>query len=314
MRIPNDCSFTHGRMFIYRTFDFGSSHIVPGHDYNIIYPSRYGEVAKTLKARGEHALQVEELERVGSTSRAASRPSHDGDDATAPAADAPRPVEYFDERGRPHRAEAVPLTAAGIAQARAVGDALHRQRVRIDRALSSGLMRTDMTLAEVLQAGAYGLPSMTEPGFQEIRGGRLSTIPEAELRAAFLAAFEGPVPEATRFLEGETIAQLLDRVLPALERLLADPALAHRAAGRARRCQSGHPVVVPDGNAQLSRRACPGPQIRPNIIDVGPTAARSVVRVVNFCPPDPLRGDTRQSTMEELLVKYLKSREGSAPP
>ena len=66
------------------------------------------------------------------------------------------------------------------------------------------------------------LPS-TEPGFQEIRGGRLSTIPEAELRAAFLAAFEGPVPEATRFLDGETIAQLLDRVLPALERLLADP-------------------------------------------------------------------------------------------
>jgi len=36
--------------------------------------------------------------------------------------------------------------------------------------------------------------------------------------------------------------------------------------------------------------------------------------VVNFCPPDPLRGDTRQSTMEELLAKYLKSREGSAPP
>ncbi len=222
-------------------------------------------------------------------------------------------VEYFDERGQPHRAEAVPLTGAGIAQARAVGDALHRQRVRIDRALSSGLMRTDMTLAEVLQAGAYGLPSMTEPGFQEIRGGRLSTIPEAELRAAFLAAFEGPVPEATRFLEGETIAQLLDRVLPALERLLADPdwdtalLVAHGGVNRA----------ILSWFLTGTRSFLGGLAQDPgclNIIDVGPTAARSVVRVVNFCPPDPLRGDTRQSTMEELLVKYLKSREGSAPP
>ena len=222
-------------------------------------------------------------------------------------------VEYFDERGQPYRADAVPLTAAGIAQARAVGSALHDQRVPIDRAVSSGLVRTDTTLAEVLDAGSYALGVTTEPGFQEIRGGRLSTIPEAQLRAAFLAAFEGPVPEATRFLEGESIAELLDRVLPALAHLLADPdwdtalLVAHGGVNRA----------ILSWFLTGTRSFLGGLAQDPgclNIIDVGPTAARSVVRVVNFCPPDPLRGGTRQSTMEELLSKYLKSREGSSPP
>ena len=71
--------------------------------------------------------------------------------------------------------------------------------------------------------------------------------------------------------------------------------------------------MVPDGKRSFLGGLAQDPGCL-NIIDVGPTAARSVVRVVNFCPPDPLRGDTRQSTMEELLAKYLKSREGSAPP
>lgn len=222
-------------------------------------------------------------------------------------------VEYFDERGQPYRADAVPLTAAGIAQARAVGRALHAQRVPVDRAVSSGLVRTDTTLAEVLSAGSYALRSTIEPEFQEIRGGRLSTIPEAQLRVAFLAAFEGPVPESTRFLEGESIAQLLDRVLPALARLLADPdwdtalLVAHGGVNRA----------ILSWFLTGTRSFLGGLAQDPgclNIIDVGPTAARSVVRVVNFCPPDPLRGGSRQSTMEELLAKYLKSREGSSPP
>ena len=102
-------------------------------------------------------------------------------------------------------------------------------------------------------------------------------------------------------------------MLPALERLLADPdwdtllLVAHGGVNRA----------ILSWFLTGTRMFLGGLAQDPgclNIIDVGPTAARSVVRVVNFCPPDPLRGDTRQSTMEELLAKYLKSREGSAPP
>jgi probable phosphoglycerate mutase len=220
-------------------------------------------------------------------------------------------VEYFDADGRPYPAEAVPLTAAGVDQARAVGAALHAQNVNIDRAVSSGLVRTESTLAQVLSAGRYELPVEVEPGLQEIRGGRLSQIPQAQLRAAFLEAFEGPVPETTRFLQGETIGELLDRVLPALERLLAathwDTLLLVAHGGVNRAVLSW---FLTGGRAFLGGLAQdPGCL---NIIDVGATAARSVVRVVNFCPPDPLRGATRESTMEELLAKYLKARDGSA--
>ena len=53
-----------------------------------------------------------------------------------------------------------------------------------------------------------------------------------------------------------------------------------------------------------------------NIIDVGPTPATSVVRVVNFCALDPLQTATRLSTMEHLLQQYLQLRElrASAAP
>jgi probable phosphoglycerate mutase len=45
-----------------------------------------------------------------------------------------------------------------------------------------------------------------------------------------------------------------------------------------------------------------------NVIDVGPTPAKSVVRVVNFCALDPLLTTTRLSTMEHLLHQYLQLR------
>src|SRR5438270_395343 len=60
------------------------------------------------------------------------------------------------------------------------------------------------------------------PELRELRGGLLREIPEDALEEAFLACFRGVVPEATRFLGGESIGELLDRALPALDRLLAD--------------------------------------------------------------------------------------------
>jgi probable phosphoglycerate mutase len=45
-----------------------------------------------------------------------------------------------------------------------------------------------------------------------------------------------------------------------------------------------------------------------NIIDVGPTPATTIVRVINFCPIDTLQTTTRRSTMEHLFQQYLKMR------
>lgn len=214
-------------------------------------------------------------------------------------------VDYFDAEGRPYPPDDVALTHEGVAQARAMGEAL--RHVSIDHVVTSGLRRTRETAQHVLEAARMDPPVEHWPDLQEIRGGRLSAIRDDELRDAFLAAFEGTVPRDTRFLGGETIGDLLDRALPALQRLLEDESwdtallVAHGGVNRAVLSWflTGQHVFL-GGLAQDA--GCL------NVIDVGPTPAKSVVRVVNFCAIDTLRTGTRLSTMEELLQKYLKSR------
>jgi len=223
-------------------------------------------------------------------------------------------VDYFDASGRPYpQPDDVPLTPTGVAQARAVGSALAADGIRIDRVITSGLTRTRATAAHVLEAARMAPPVEHWPQLQEIRGGRLSSIADADLRAAFISAFEGPVPRHVRFLNGETIGELLDRAVPALQSLLAladwDTALvvAHGGVNRALLSWflTGEAVFL-GGIAQD-----PGCL---NVVDVGPTAATSVVRVVNFCPIDTLQTESRLSTMERLLQQYLRLRPpGSAP-
>lgn len=217
-------------------------------------------------------------------------------------------VAYFEADGRPVDPHDVPLTADGVAQARAVGAALAANGICIDRAITSGLARTRATAQHVLDAAGLSPPLEHWPELQEIRGGRLFSIPDAELKAAFIGAFEGPVPREVRFLGGETIGDLLDRTVPALQRLLAaddwDSALlvCHGGVNRALLSWflTGERVFL-GGLAQD-----PGCL---NVIDVGPTAATSVVRVMNFCPTDTLQTGTRLSTMEQLLHQYLTWRE-----
>ena len=225
-------------------------------------------------------------------------------------------VEYFDADGRPHpNPDDVALTAAGVAQARAVGRALAADRIRIDRAVTSGMTRTLQTAEAVLAAADMAPPLRHWPQLQEIRGGRLSTIADAALKASFVGAFEGPVAPDVRFLNGESIGELLDRVVPALQALLAERdwdtvlVVAHGGVNRALLSWflTGERVFL-GGLAQD-----PGCL---NVIDVGPTAVTSVVRVVNFCPIDTLQTQTRLSTMEQLLLQYLRQRrpDAAGPP
>ena len=115
------------------------------------------------------------------------------------------------------------------------------------------------------------------------------------------------------FLSGETIGDLIDRTVPALQRLLAaddwDTALmvCHGGVNRALLSWflTGQPVFL-GGLAQD-----PGCL---NVIDVGPTASTSVLRVLNFCPLEPLQTGTRLSTMEQLLHQYLTWRDRPGQP
>ncbi len=209
-------------------------------------------------------------------------------------------VAYFDAAGAPYEPEAVELTPEGVEQARAAAAAL--AGVRFDRVLTSGLPRTLETAAIV----APGAEPETWPELQELRGGRLREIPEDELEGAFTGVFRGTAAPETRFLGGETIGSLLDRVVPAVERLLGedgwDTALAvlHGGVNRAilsfaltaERCFLGGIEQAP---------ACI------NILDID-LGDGWIVRAVNTAPYDLVHAAGRSTTMEELFQQYCPGR------
>ena len=201
-------------------------------------------------------------------------------------------VAYFDA-GKPVDPREVPLTEAGREQARAAAEAL--TGVAFDRVLTSGAPRTLETAAIV----APGSQPESWPDLYEIGGGRFSEIPEDELEHEFVHAFRGVVPNEARFLRGESIGQLFDRVLPALERLLADDwdtalAVLHGGVNRA---------II--SYALTGERLFLGPfEQAPaciNILDVGDDW---IVRAVNVAPYDLAHLAHRQTTMERYWAEY----------
>ena len=203
-------------------------------------------------------------------------------------------VAYFED-GRPLRPDLVPLTDEGRDQARAAAVLL--AGIRFDRVVTSGLPRT-------LETARIVAPSNREPEgwpeLREIESGRLGEIPEDQLEAAFVETWRGVVPEETRFLGGETIAELLDRVLPAVDRIVADAdwdvllAVLHGGVNRAILS-----YALTGGRAFLGNfEQAPGCV---NVLDVGDDW---VVRAVNHAPWDPTHVRGRLRTMEELWAEF----------
>jgi broad specificity phosphatase PhoE len=202
-------------------------------------------------------------------------------------------VAYF-ENGRPVRPETVSLTTAGRDQAHAAAAAL--RRIDFDRVVTSGLPRTEETARIV----APDVEPEAWPDLRELETGRLEDIPEDELERTFVDAFRDIVPEDARFLGGETIGSLFDRVLLALDRLLADErwdtvlAVLHGGVNRAilSRALTGGRTFL--GNLEQSP-ACI------NVIDVGDDW---IVRAVNVTPYDLPHLGGRTTTMEELWQQF----------
>ncbi|MFN3790628.1 histidine phosphatase family protein [Massilia sp.] len=216
-------------------------------------------------------------------------------------------VTYFDETGKPFLPETVALNPAGQAQADAAGIAFRDAGVRFDRVITSGLPRTVETARRVLAASGQQIAPETWPDLIEIRGGRLAAIPAGELRRAFTGAFEGLVDEDQRFLGGESVGAMMDRVHPAIARLRAqddwDTVL----------------LVLHGGvNCAILSLALTGQRLFLgglsqaagciNALDVGAEPRDWVVRFVNYLPPGPLHPDARATTMEQLFEQYRKGR------
>lgn len=218
-------------------------------------------------------------------------------------------VTYFDDSGRPVLPETVALNELGRAQASAAGLAFAADQVRFDRVIASGLPRTMETAQRVLAETGQDIGIEVWPEMEEIRGGRLSSIPEAQLKAAFTGVFEGMVAEDTRFLGGESVGELMDRVYPAIARLRADPSwdtvllVMHGGVNCAilSLALTGQRMFL----GGLSQQAgCI------NALDVGADERDWVLRFMNYAPPSPLQAQARTTTMEQMFEQYKRTRLG----
>jgi probable phosphoglycerate mutase len=206
-------------------------------------------------------------------------------------------VRYFEGVHPEH----VVLTERGREQAVAAAAALGE--IPFDRVLTSGLERT----LETARIVAPGIEQEPHYALREIESGDIRDLPPDEVQAMMTAAFRGVVPLETRFLGGETIGALVDRVRQEIDAFLADPdwdvalLILHGAVNRA----------VLSYALTGERMFLGGWEQAPgciNVLDVG-ADGRWIVRAVNHLAYDPAHVDApRLTTMEQLWQEYLASR------
>ena len=206
-------------------------------------------------------------------------------------------VRYFQGQ-HPHE---VLLTDRGKEQAETAAEAL--RGVVFDRVVTSGLPRT----LETARIVAPGIEPEHVPELREIESGDIRGLEPEVVQEMMTAAFRGVVPLDTQFLGGETVGELIDRVFPQLDALLADGTwdvlllILHGAVNRA---ILSHAVT-------RKRIFLGGFEQAPgciNVLDVDGEGA-FVVRAVNHTPYDPAHVSApRLTTMEQLWQEYLDSR------
>lgn len=197
--------------------------------------------------------------------------------------------------------EQVVLTERGRVQAEAAAAEL--RDVPFDRVITSGLERT----LETARIVAPEREPESRYALREIESGDIRKTSPDEVQAMMTAAFRGVVPLGTPFLGGETIGDLLDRVLPEVDALVFDESwdvvllVLHGAVNRAilSHALTGERIFL---GAFEQAPGCI------NVLDVG-AEGRWIVRAVNHLAYDPAHtAATRLTTMEQLWQEYVDSR------
>jgi probable phosphoglycerate mutase len=209
-------------------------------------------------------------------------------------------VSYFPE-GRPVPPESVPLNEEGRAQAQAAARAL--AEAPFDRAISSGLPRTDETAAIV--AGERDLAVEVVPALREIRPGRLADIPPDDLRSTFTEALTRPLTADDRFMMGESFGELQARVLPAFRAIVADRSwqrlllVAHGAVNR---------VILADvlGAGLESFGHLEQDPACINIFDLD-ERGYGIIRLLNYTPYSAVKAGIELTSMERYFLEYQPS-------
>jgi broad specificity phosphatase PhoE len=202
--------------------------------------------------------------------------------------------------------EQVVLTEEGRQQADAARAAL--ERVHFDRVVTSGLTRTLET------AGIVAPSTVPEAryGLREIESGEIRGVAPEAVQEMMATAFRGVVPLETRFLGGESIAELFDRALPEVATLLADDTwdvlllILHGGVNRAiiSHALTGDRVFL--GGFEQSPGCI-------NVLDVAADGSW-IVRAVNYTAYDPAHvAAPRTTTMEHLWEEYTVARARRIP-
>jgi probable phosphoglycerate mutase len=196
----------------------------------------------------------------------------------------------------------VPLSARGRREAAAMGELLGS--VHFDRAVCSGLARTVETAELVLHDKR--LPLERIPELEEVRGGprRSGAI---EPRDIAHSVWDAAQPGG-RFLGGESLAELRDRVMGAVDRLVGQPGwqrlllVAHGGVNRVILAWAlGAPLESAPHMEQDS--ACL------NVIDLDHDAEagkliRTLVRALNVTAVDPAKHDRWLTTLEQQAKDF----------
>lgn len=201
--------------------------------------------------------------------------------------------------------EAAALTEEGRAQACSVGRAL--AHVSFQRVITSGMPRADETAALILaeQDVSHGVPEReSRPELQELMPGNIAAIPDADLSDAYVGLFRPGAPRDGRFLGGESLGSMVDRVNACLDGLMADDnwdtvlLVLHGAVNRAiiSRALTGRHEFF--GHIEQSPGCI-------NVLDHGP---EWVVRAVNVTPYDVAQNGPRTTTVERLLQQCREAR------
>lgn len=208
-------------------------------------------------------------------------------------------VAYFVD-GRPVPPHHTQLTEEGLSETHITAEAL--SHIAFDRVVTSGLPRA----VETARIVAPEHEPESWPDLREIEPGKLTDLEDPAL--AFAESFSGTLPEDATFLGGETIGSLLDRAVPALERLASEPdwdiALVVAHGGTIRALLS---FALTGGRAFLGNFELAPASV--SILDVGDDW---IVRAVNVTPYDLAHTRTRLRTMEELWAQY-KSTSSTTP-
>jgi broad specificity phosphatase PhoE len=202
--------------------------------------------------------------------------------------------------------EQVVLTEEGRRQAEAARTAL--ERIRFDRVVTSGLTRTLETAGIV----APGIEPEARYALREIESGEIRGVAPDAVQEMMATAFRGVVPLETRFLGGESIAELFDRALPEIDAMLADETwdvlllILHGGVNRAiiSHALTGDRIFL--GGFEQSP-ACI------NVLDVAADGSW-IVRAVNHTAYDSAHvAAPRTTTMEHLWEEYTVARARRIP-